>query len=399
MVLAFFRVWHTYFSAKMLPNYKDGSIVNLVSSIIKALGGRPVYGQLKLLPASQLKCKNVVLIVMDGLGYEYVKRNGKGTIFEKYLLGPITSVFPATTAAAVTSFFTGVAPQQHAITGWHMHLKELGVVSAIMRFIPRSGGVAFSKLNIPPRKVFDQKTIYEKIRAKSFNVILRELGETDYNKVYSRGAKVVYYENMAGFFGSLSRIILKEKGRKLIYGYWPEPDLLQHYFGTRSKESYRHFKLLDRKLGLFLKLIRNTDTTVIITGDHGLIDVPKSRSIQLRDHPKLADTLTLPICGEARLGYCYVHPSKKRQFEHYMSTRMKKYFSFHKSEELIKKNYFGLGKPNPNLFDRVGDYTVIPKNNYALLDALLAEKRHSKKARHGGTSKEEMLVPLIVIKA
>ena len=55
-----------------LPNYKDGSIVNLMSSISRAFGTRAKYKPLKILNPSELKSKNIVLIVIDGLGYEYL---------------------------------------------------------------------------------------------------------------------------------------------------------------------------------------------------------------------------------------------------------------------------------------------------------------------------------------
>jgi len=59
----------------ILPNYKDGSIVNLMSSLEKALGGRPQYKPLKGLDINMLKkSKNVLLIVIDGLGYNFLMK-------------------------------------------------------------------------------------------------------------------------------------------------------------------------------------------------------------------------------------------------------------------------------------------------------------------------------------
>ena len=42
---------------KFFPNYKDGSIVNLMSSILKALGYRSKYSPLKRLNPEKLKNK------------------------------------------------------------------------------------------------------------------------------------------------------------------------------------------------------------------------------------------------------------------------------------------------------------------------------------------------------
>jgi hypothetical protein len=69
----------------------------------------------------------------------------------------------------------------------------------------------------------------------------------------------------------------------------------------------------------------------------------------------------------------------------------------HKSEELIRKNYFGLYEPNERLKDRVGDYILIMKDNFILRDRVLGEENNNMIGNHGGASKEEMLVPLIII--
>ncbi len=113
-----------------LPNYKDGSIVNLMSSIAQSFGGKTLYRPLKLLAPKELKnSKNVVLIVIDGLGFEYFRK--RKSFLKNYLVGPITSVFLPTTVSAITTFLTGVAPQQHAFTGWFMFLKEAGMVTKV----------------------------------------------------------------------------------------------------------------------------------------------------------------------------------------------------------------------------------------------------------------------------
>lgn len=75
-------------------NYKNGSILNLVSSIGKALGAKMSYPPLRILNKNELKgYKKIVLMVIDGLGYEYLMKHGKNSIFNKYLKGKITYVF------------------------------------------------------------------------------------------------------------------------------------------------------------------------------------------------------------------------------------------------------------------------------------------------------------------
>lgn len=205
------------------------------------------------------------------------------------------------------------------------------------------------------------------------------------------------YTTLNGFFSQIRKAVKSHNQRKYIYAYWYEFDSISHKNGVNSKKAYNHFKEIDKRLKSLVKNIKNTNTTLIITSDHGFVDSTKKQLIKLEDHPKLKECLTLPLCGERRTVYCYVHPSKTKQFEKYVKTKFKKYCYMYRSEELIRKNYFGLFKENPKLFDRIGDYILIMKDNYLFCDDILNRKRKFHIGHHGGVSKEEMYVPLIVI--
>ena len=383
-----------------LPNYENGSIVNLMSSISKAFGTRAKYKPLKILNTSELKSKNIVLIVIDGLGYEYLMNYQKDNILKQNLKGRMTSVFPATTGAAIPTFLTGVPVQQHAITGWFVYLKELGLVSAILHFIARIGSPPLSNSGVDPKKIFTEKSFFDRIKAISYIIRDKTIAYSDFALANKGKARILSFKasSLNGFFMQIKKAINSSKRRKYIYAYWLEFDSLCHNYGTKSIKTSRHFMAINKKLTSFLKSIKGTDTTVIITSDHGFIETDKSRLINLKDHPRLLDAMVIPLCGDGRLAYCYVRPSKTKQFEDYVRKNLKHACYLCKSKDLIKKNYFGLFKPNKKLFDRVGDYVLIMKENYVIMDSLLGEKRGFHIGNHGGVSKQEMYVPLIIIK-
>jgi hypothetical protein len=75
------------------------------------------------------------------------------------------------------------------------------------------------------------------------------------------------------------------------------------------------------------------------------------------------------------------------------------------SRERWQKSSFSISpikendRPEPRLFDRIGDYVLIMKENYIIKDFVLGETEKFHIGNHGGVSKEEMLVPLIVIES
>ncbi|MEK7627047.1 MAG: alkaline phosphatase family protein, partial [Patescibacteria group bacterium] len=124
--------------------------------------------------------------------------------------------------------------------------------------------------------------------------------------------------------------------------------------GTDSQGAKKHFIELDKKVKSFAKSLKNKNTAIIISADHGLIDTKeKNKIIELKNHPRFVETLAMPLSGEPRVVYCYVRPQKVKEF--------KNACKIYKSNDLVKSNYFGLFKPNEKLKDRIGDYVLIMK--------------------------------------
>jgi predicted AlkP superfamily pyrophosphatase or phosphodiesterase len=382
----------------ILPEYNGKSIVNLISSIQTACASKPVYPGLKNLNIDQLiSKKNILLIVLDGLGYDYIVNNGKGTIFDQYLETKLTSVFPSTTAAAITSFTSGVAPKEHAITGWFMYFKEVGTASLVLPFCPRFSGISYEMNNIKPEQIFNFSSIYPELKRERYVITVKYIKDSPFNYYGLKEAERYGYTKLDKFSRLISKIVKKSKNKSFIFAYWSEFDKFAHQYGTNSDETYRHFKLLDRSLIELFKKLKGSDTTCLITADHGLIDTIPERILNMNDFPELGKMLTLPLCGEPRVPYCYVKASRHDDFIKYVEENMSGICELHSSDSLIKQDYFGLYKENPKLRDRVGDYVLLMKDNYVLHDWITGEKPFSFIGYHGNLSPEEMYVPLIKV--
>lgn len=381
------------------PNYKDGSTLNLIGSISQAFNYETGFSPLKLLPPEKLKnSKNIVLLLIDGLGYEFLKKYGKNTIFTKHLMGKITTVFPSSTSAAMTSIYTGLSPQQHGMTGWHMFMKELGDIIIPLPYVIRfNKGKISEKVDI--NSLFNLMSFTDKINSSSYIVQSKEISDSVFSRE-SKGkkTKIISYTDMKDYFKQVKKLINTSK-KKYVLAYYGMHDYLCHEKGTEHKETQTHFKKLCMEFELFLKSIESEkNTTLIVTADHGHIQCEKSKIIDIAKHSKLEECLSIPICGENRFVYCYLKPSKEKQFVNYVKTSLKHACNIYKSEFLVKKGYFGQGKIHPKFLDRIGDYTIIMKDNYTIYHYHKGQKnKYFKVGDHGGLNKEELFVPLIVI--
>ena len=383
----------------VIPDYHGGSIVNLMSSIIASFGGKtPIYPGLRAFDQGRLvNACNVVLLIVDGLGYNFLNRHGRESVFYRNLAGKITSVFPTTTATAITTFLTGTAPQQHGITGWFIYFKELGDILAVLPFRSRHGGPPLGESGINASVLLDSGSASNLMRDLPTHIIIpKRIAHSDFNLAFLGQAAMKPYTSMQECFNNIREVITNNGGRKYIRAYWPELDSLAHQHGINSQEVLHHFHHLDNAFNHFLDSIQGTRTTVIVTADHGIIDSPPECKIDLSDHPHLSDTLILPLCGEQRLAYCYVHPNKEASFESYVQNNLSQQASLHRSEQLLENGYFGYGKAHPALSNRIGHYTLVMKENYTIKDWVTGEQRHVHIGAHGGISDDELYVPLIL---
>lgn len=385
----------------ILPDYHGGSIVNLMASIGGALGSEnPIYAPLRQLePAALAEARSIVLLVVDGLGYEYLTRAGAGGALHRHLRGRITSVFPSTTATAITAFLTGLAPQQHGLTGWHTYFREVGVIAAVLPFRARYGGPSLSEAGIGLPALLGPRPLANRLRVPSHVVSPERIIHSEFNRAYSGVAQRHGYNAVGELFTAVERLLRQGSERKYIYAYYPDIDALGHEHGIGSRAVADLFAELDAAFGRFLAAIAGTGTAVVVTADHGHIDSGPERVIELDDHPGLAETLVLPLCGERRAAYCYVHPDREKQFLDYVATELGRYASLHASADLLRQGWFGLGQPHPRLLERIGHYTLVMKENYAIKDWLPSERHHVHIGVHGGVSEQEMYVPLIVASA
>ncbi|MGV9170426.1 MAG: hypothetical protein ACOC38_10865, partial [Promethearchaeia archaeon] len=114
------------------------------------------------------------------------------------------------------------------------------------------------------------------------------------------------------------------------------------------------------------------------------------------DHPELKKMLIAPVCGDTRTCYFYVRSHKSKAFQDYAEDNLGHACVVHESTDLIERRWFGSDQPSPEFDSRVGDFVAVMKEDYALFDKHPGQEYPDLVGQHGGLSKDEMLVPLIV---
>jgi hypothetical protein len=374
------------------PNYSGNGFVNLVASLVEACGGAPRHPSLTSLPVAELRAAtNVVFMIVDGFGDNYLQANGVGGQMAAHRRGAISAVFPSTTASAITTSFTGATPLEHGLTGWFTYFADAACVGAPLPFLRRGEKAS---LGIPPGKIFVEPSYFDALSARSIVVSWRPIIDSLYNLHHTGHAERRAYDNLAGFLDQTVDAVKSAPGRKFVYAYWWEFDALAHRYGVASAEVRAHFAALEAMFGELLARLAGTDTIVVLTADHGFMDSPPEESIDLP--AELCAMLRFPLCGERRIAFCHVHDQKR--FAAKAGALLEDRAQVRPSRELLEEGWFGTGRAHANFAERIGDVALVMNGRGTVKDWVSGEPRHLHIGNHGGMSEDEMKIPLVVAK-
>jgi hypothetical protein len=380
----------------MRPDYAGGSLVNLLASIAEACGAPRRHAPLKTLSAAQLaQARNIVLLIIDGLGDNYVMRRGAGGELARRRRAAITSVFPSTTASAVTTSYTGATPLEHGLTGWFTYFGEAGYVAAPLPFRTRGDNLPLRAKGFTPGRAFPVPPLFRALQVRSIVVTHRDIVDSDYNLHHCAGAERRAYATLDELVEQVEAAVKSGNERKFVYAYWPDYDATSHRYGSQGAEALLELEKVDQAFGRLLARLSGTESLVLATADHGFIDVPPDCALELP--PSLSSLLRFPLCGERRVVYCHVHDAGvfSERARSWLGDRA----DVKPSRELVAEGWFGPGEAHARFAERVGDVALVMRGHWTVRDWIPGEPRHLHIGNHGGTSEDEMNIPLIVEKA
>lgn len=379
------------------PDYSGGGFVNLIASLAAACGARPRHATLAALPPESLsKARNVVLVILDGLGDSYLMRHGALGALGKHRRGAISAVFPSTTASAITTSFTGATPLEHGLTGWFTYFGEAGRVAAPLPFRSRGDNASLRARGLAPSALFTEPPIFDALGVRSIVVSWHEIVHSDYNRHHCGRAERRAYASLEGFVLEVERAVKSGTERKFVYAYWPAFDTLAHKHGVASAEVAAHFALLDGAFGELLSRLAGTDSIVVATADHGFVDSGPAESHALESAPGLSALLKFPLCGERRVVFCHVQEGRAAEFMQRARDWLGERAEVRASRELAEEGWFGPGREHPRFAERIGDVALLMREHHTVKDWVAGEPRHLHIGNHGGASADEMHIPLVV---
>ncbi len=356
------------------------NIVNISATLAEFLG---CPNQKPTLPALAHALgggyKNVVLLVLDGLGMYPIERNRASADFLYRNIGEVlTSVFPSTTTNATTTLQTNTYPMEHGWFGWSLYFEELHRSVNIFEDVDSQTGEPVEKGYA--RRVLPTVPFYRAAKSEyTANVVVPAFWGEEENKYV--------WHDFGELFGQIARVCKKE-GKQFVYAYCTEPDSVMHRYGVSSAEAKGVIAALND--GAEALCAQLSDTLFLITADHGQIDV--GGRFELYRDEELLSLLEWTPYLEARASAFKVKAGRESAFREMFGEKYGKDFELFSTEKLIAENYFGRELVNGHA-RLLGDYIAVGTTDKIMK---LTPRSHEFKGHHTSLT-EEMLVPLIII--
>ncbi|AMW32673.1 alkaline phosphatase family protein [Fervidobacterium islandicum] len=381
------------------PQYNK-SIVNLVSSFLKCFGIHSNHSEFPLegnFEGFFQGIKRIVIFLIDGMGYNKFIKINEGIGFKDVIR--VSSVFPTTTVAAVTSWFTGKTPKEHGLLGYILYLREIGSITNMIEFTyPGVEGGIFAGLI--KKRLHRLDNVFDLLKEKGlYGGVMTHatISNSGLSYLIHKNAHVMGYYYMGDLLATLKKR-LSEDWQGMLYIYWGYLDGLGHKKGPDSEAYEMEMARLLIEIKRFVEEYLPSDTLFVITSDHGMVQIPNSTNYFLKSTDPFNRLLACPPGGEMRMMYFYL--SKKSNYE-----PLKSYFEenfpsscvFLSSREGIDVGLFGPGRIHPELYNRIGDAIMITKGNNAFT-YLYSGGEERLAGMHGSLTEDEVFVPAIFIR-
>jgi hypothetical protein len=373
-----------------VPHYGANTLADVLPSVATALGvpvrrGDLPADPLDLTPALR-GARRVVVLLVDGLGAELLAAHRDEAPVLSALgtpAGVLSAPCPSTTPTSLATLGTGLPPGSHGVLGFVTEVPGQG----------RTVNHVQWRDDPDPLLWQAQPTVFEQATAAGVTCTAvgpHAFARSGLTRAAYRGAD---YANSysPGDLVAVVHAALAAGDRSLVYGYIPDLDLTGHVRGVASA-SWRH------QLGVIDRMVEQLaaglpdDAVLLVTADHGMVDVPGHTRLDVGEEPGLSDGVRL-VTGEPRARYVHTEPGAADDVLAAWRSVLGSRAWVLSRGEAIGLGLFG--DVDPSVADRIGDVVALARGSWAFTDVRSEPHSSLLAAYHGSLTPAELTIPLL----
>lgn len=368
------------------PRYDADGLATVLPSVARSLAPRRLAGQGRKLPEAQA----AIVVLADGLGARLLRRAKADAPFLAEFAGQTQTIaagFPTTTATSMGTFGTGLPPGAHGLTGYQV-------------LDPRTGRL-FNELNWTngpdPHEWQPNETVFQRAAAADLRPAI--IGPAYFEgsgltEAALRGAVVYGAEKLDERVDAAQSCL--RSGHKLVYLYWGEIDKAGHVHGVGSPQWAAELRTFDAAFER-LATQRRPGTSLTLTADHGMVDVPLDARVDIAKTPHLAAGVRT-VGGEMRALHLYTQPGATDDVLAAWGAEIGADGTVMTREELAESGW--VGAVDASTLGRFGDVVVSVSAPKGYVDSRVMTPQVLKLlGQHGANTADELDVPFLHLPA
>lgn len=369
---------------------RPGGLPDVLPGALAALG-TPSHDPLGL--AKELSgVRRVAVLLIDGFGYRLIPEAAEvaPTIADIHdgRLGRLREIvcgFPSTTPVSLVGLGTGSLPGGHGVLGFSVRVPGTDTVLNHVRWGSDPDPEVWQPL----------PTVFERAAAAGLRTVVitkprfegSGLTRAAYRGAEFRGASE-RHELVKTMLGALN------EGVPLVYGYHADLDHAGHVHGVGSDEWRDVARGVDQIITLLAASLPS-DAALLITADHGQINVPNENKVDLDEDHRHLRTGVEAVAGEARVRYLYTADGATADVIATWREALGEPTLVVSREQAIDEDWYGPVTPEHAM--RLGDVIAVSRSNHAVVQSRVEPGEAALVGYHGAFTPAETEVPLIVV--
>ncbi len=385
------------------PRYDSGGFASIPRRVTDLLTGPQKYDA-------------VVLFLIDGFGWRFFEKFREApflkTVAREGKVEKLTSQFPSTTAAHITTLHTGMPVGEHGVFEWIYYEPELDAIIAplLFSFAGTFQRDTLKQVGAKPRRLFPNTTLYQMLKKQGVTSTIfqhREYTPSSYGDVIFDGARCLGYKTLPEALVNLAEALAESTSPSYFVLYNEKIDAISHEYGPDSPQTTAEIQaFLWMMEAIFQKALRGSHKKILfmLTADHGQSETDPQTAVYLNRDPRFAGVekflrtnrqgeLLVPA-GSARDFFLYIRAGLVDEAQAFLTPRLEGQAEVRKVADLMSEGYFG-PLLSPKFCARAGDLVILP---YRYESVWWYEKnKHEQRyyGHHGGLTAQEMEIPLL----
>lgn len=355
----------------------------------------------------------IVFFLVDAFGWCFYEKYKEYSSFlrkieEAGVVSKLTSQFPSTTTAHVTTALTGEPVYKHGLYEWFYYEPKVDdVITAFLyKEARKKENETLKSKNIAPESFLPKKSFFKDLLVNGIKSTVYQpsfINASTYSNTMCKDATVKGYYEYEDLFKSLSKDLILNNEKEYFYVYLPEIDSIAHEFGNASEQFIEVMEKFLKQLDIFYEKGKESfvNTVVMISADHGQIDTDLSTKNYLNTIiPNIDSYLKKNKNNDliSPAGYCrdlFLHVKEEHLYtvKKLIENELKDLVYVYTFDELKEKGFFG--DPTKRLIERCGNLILLPKDNNHIWWYEKGIFELSMIGVHGGASKSEMEIPFL----